>query len=113
MRVSRRLLILTLLIRSILRSGHSSTIRRRFPALDLPLDVPHSLLEILDGIALQVSTPDVLDGVAETKAHVLGDLYALDTAGVLGVVLGVVDGVVVHALSCVALRAEVTALRAG
>ena len=50
-----------------------------FSPLNFSVDIPPGLLEILDGVVFQVCTPDVLDGVAETKAHVLGDLDALDT----------------------------------
>jgi hypothetical protein len=50
-----------------------------FSPLNFSVDIPPGLLEILDGVVFQVCTPDVLDGVAKTKAHVLGDLDALDT----------------------------------
>jgi hypothetical protein len=50
-----------------------------FSPLNFSVNIPPGLLEILDGVVFQVCTPDVLDGVAKTKAHVLGDLDALDT----------------------------------
>lgn len=60
---------------------------------DLAVDVPPSFLQVFDGVALEVGAPDILDGVAETKAHVLGYLDALDTRRVGGVMLRAVDGV--------------------
>ncbi len=63
-----------------------------FQPLDLSVDVPGGFTQVLEGACvLEVSAPDVLDGVAAVKVEVLGDLDALNAAGVLGVVRGVVE----------------------
>jgi hypothetical protein len=50
---------------------------------DLSLNVPNSLLQILNRVILQISTPDVFNRVAEIKAHVLRDLNALDACAAI------------------------------
>ena len=67
---------------------------RTLAAVKLTVDVPAGLLQILDGVALEIRAPDVLHRVAEVEAHVFGDLDALDPAGMIGVV-----GRVVHRVS--------------
>lgn len=49
------------------------------PTADFPVDVPAGFLQVFYGVAFQISTPDVFDGIPETEAHVLGDLYALNS----------------------------------
>lgn len=55
-------------------------------ALKLPLDVPHSLLQVLFPVFLPARAPEVLHGVPETEAHVLRDLDTLNAGRVVGVV---------------------------
>jgi hypothetical protein len=46
--------------------------------VDLAADVPASLFEILDRVALEIRAPNVFDRVAQTEPHMLGDLDALN-----------------------------------
>jgi hypothetical protein len=50
-----------------------------FYVADLTVEIPSSLLEVLDVISFLPSTPDVLHSVAKQEAHVLRNGYALDT----------------------------------
>ena len=52
------------------------------PALDFTVDVPHRFFQVLNGVVLQVGTPDVLNRVAKAEVHVFRHLDALDVAGV-------------------------------
>ena len=67
-----------------------------FHHLNLAVEVPNGLFEVFDDIGrLQASSPRVLDGVPQAKAHVFGDIDALDARWMARVVLRVVDVVVI------------------
>src|SRR4029079_3098857 len=74
-------------------SRSRSDIGHHLPPLDLARHVPRRLLKILDHVALLVSTPDVLDSVAEVEAHMLGDRDALHAGRMCGVMRRVIDKV--------------------
>jgi hypothetical protein len=58
-----------------------------FSFLYFPVDVPDSLVQILDCIMFEICTPDIFDGVTQTEPHVFCDPDALNTARVRCVVL--------------------------
>ena len=58
------------------------------------IEIEQRLVEILCGIALVTSAPDVLDGITEIEAQQSRDRYALDPAGMAGVVRRMVDRIV-------------------
>jgi hypothetical protein len=65
-------------------------------SLDLPLDIPLRLFEILDHVALFARSPYVFDRIPAAEIKVLRDLDTLDAARMGGVMAGVIDGVVAH-----------------
>ena len=72
--------------------------------LDAVIDIPDSLLKVLyflflwwcAYVLLESCSPQILDGVAYGEAVVACYLYALHSAGVAGVVVRVVDGIVLR-----------------
>ena len=60
---------------------------------DFSGDIPRCFFKVLDGIAFQISAPNIFHCIAKIEAHMLGDLYALDAAGVFGIVRRVIDGI--------------------
>ena len=60
------------------------------------LNVPLGLLEVFNGVILEISPPDVLDRITEIEPHVLSHFNAFDPRRVGGIVSGMADGVVVH-----------------
>ena len=63
----------------------------RLQSLDLAVDIPSGLLEILDLAVLLSGSPDVFDGVASAEVKMLGDRDTLDAAPVAFVVRRMVD----------------------
>lgn len=59
--------------------------------MDLTFEIPNCFAEVFFDAALLSSTPYILNGVPETKAHMLCDLDALYTGGVLGIVRRMID----------------------
>jgi hypothetical protein len=74
-------------------------------------DIPHSLAQVFYRVVLEIGAPDVLDRVAQAKAHVLSDLYALDPGRMLGIVPGVVHRVVRHLTASFSISARSRAAR--
>ncbi len=58
--------------------------------LNLPRDIPLGLLQVLDGILLLITSPDVLHSVPEIEAHVFSDLDTFDPTWMGLVVFGMV-----------------------
>jgi hypothetical protein len=65
--------------------------RASLPPVDFSIEIPSSLLKVFDVVALMVSTPDVLDRVAETETHPLHYIDALDARSLAVVVERMVD----------------------
>lgn len=66
---------------------------------ELTFDVPEGLSEVLFGVwSLQPCSPDVLDGVPEVEAHVLGYIDALNPARV-GRIVGRMVDIVCHRIT--------------
>ena len=63
----------------------------RLQSLDLAVDIPSGLFEILDLAVLLAGSPDVFDGVAPAEVEMLGDCDTLDAARVAFVVRRMVD----------------------
>jgi hypothetical protein len=59
--------------------------------LDFSVDIPSSLLQVLDLAVFFSGSPDVFDGVATVEVEMLGDLDALDAAGVALVMRWLID----------------------
>jgi hypothetical protein len=70
-------------------------VKRFLASLNFPIQIPPGFLKVLH-TGLEICSPDVLDRVAQVKAHMLGVLDALNTGWVLSVMLWMVYRVVVH-----------------
>src|SRR5260221_14383496 len=68
----------------------------QLPALYLPVEIPARLPQVLDRVVLQISPPDILDGIAKAEAHMLSDINALDTRLMGGIVRRLVHHVSHH-----------------
>ena len=49
------------------------------PFLDLTFKVPFGFFQVLNGVFLQVTAPDIFDCITQVKAHVFSNLDALNT----------------------------------
>ena len=60
---------------------------------DFSGDIPRCFFKVLDGIAFQICAPNVFHCIAKIEAHMLGDLDALDAAGVFSIMRRMIYGV--------------------
>jgi hypothetical protein len=70
-------------------------VKRFLTSLNLSIQIPTRFFKVLHP-GFEIRSPNVFDGVAKIEAHVLGNLNALNAAGMLRVVLWMVYGIVVH-----------------